>query len=227
MLFIFVSNGSFSPHLHSDRRVGNFAYLVTTDSLATLWFGPVPVLPLPTHDLYHNPTPQELVRLSAVDRPDFHGSFGAEAFALGCLLDFTSRHPHQGSDIVVSNCSSVLAIALGRARSRAGGLSALLRLLRWSAAATLMYCPSHLDYPLNQFTVPFSWGNSIADSGASIQGSCALHPMTVTMQSAQWTQLEYDPSCFIRPVAVAGPWGLIINDQMEDDEEDLINSAMA
>ena len=127
-----------------------------------MWFGPVPVHPLPLHDHHHTPTPHELVRLSATNRDDFHGSFGAEAFALGCLLNFTSRHPHPGSDTVVSNCSSVLAIAHGRARSRGGGLSALLRLLEWNPAASLRYCPSHLEYPLNQFAVPFSWGS---DSG--------------------------------------------------------------
>jgi hypothetical protein len=51
--------------------------------------------------------------------------------------------------------------------------------------------------------------------------------MSVTIHSAQWVQFDYDLSAFVLPVAAVGPWGTIINDQMEDDEDDSIISLTA
>jgi hypothetical protein len=51
--------------------------------------------------------------------------------------------------------------------------------------------------------------------------------MSVTIHSAHWVQFDYDLSVFALPVAAVGPWGTIINDQVEDDEDDSMISSAA
>jgi hypothetical protein len=64
-------------------------------------------------------------------------------------------------------------------------------------------------------------------AASSVQGLCAsIHYMSVTTHSAHWAQFDYDSSIFALPVAVVGPWEIITNNQVEDDEDDsLISSA--
>jgi hypothetical protein len=64
-------------------------------------------------------------------------------------------------------------------------------------------------------------------AASSVQGLCAsIFYMSVTTHSAHWVQFDYDSSIFDLPVAAVGPWGIITNNQVEDDEDDsLISSA--
>jgi hypothetical protein len=64
-------------------------------------------------------------------------------------------------------------------------------------------------------------------AASSAQGLCtSIHYMSVTTHSTHWAQFDYDSSIFALPVAVVGPWEMITNNQVEDDEDDsLILSA--
>jgi hypothetical protein len=65
-------------------------------------------------------------------------------------------------------------------------------------------------------------------AASSVQGlRASIYHMSVTTHSAHWVQFDYDLSIFALPVAAVGPWGTIINNQVEDDEDDSMISSVA
>jgi hypothetical protein len=219
---ISFSNGSYAP-LHTHRRqAGNFAFLTTTDSQADLLFGPVPVSPLPPFDLLHHRTPSEFIiagQGGRANRSSFRGSFGAEAWALGGLLGRLAGDSRRYRDVVFSDCAAALAVASGIARSRHTDFSATLRHLCLASRATLMYCPSHLEMPVNFHLTPQAWGNTIVDAAAAIDVGSSIVYLAVTLESSTWSTFRFDPSLFVYSDPITGQMASILQGQAEDDED--------